>query len=38
MNIFGNGYTPNWWDVFMIKKVKNTVLWTYIISLSKRVA
>ena len=30
MNIFANGYTPNWWDVFMIKKAKNTVIWTYI--------
>ena len=27
-NIFGKGYAPNW---FVIKKVKNTVLWTYII-------
>ena len=31
-NIFGKGYTPNWSeDVFVIKKVKNTVPWTYII-------
>ena len=27
------GYAPNWSEeVFVIKKVKNTVLWTYIIS------
>ena len=27
------GYTPNWSEeVFVIKKVKNTVPWTYIIS------
>ena len=32
-NIFAKGYTPNWFeDVFVIKKVKNTVSWTYIIS------
>ena len=31
-NIFGKAYTPNWSeDVFVIKKVKNTVPWTYII-------
>ena len=35
-NIFANGYTPNWFEeVFVIKKVKNTVLWTYIISVVK---
>ena len=28
-NIFAKGYTPNWSEeVFVIKKVKNTVLWT----------
>ena len=28
-NIFANGYTPNWSEeVFVIKKVKNTVPWT----------
>ena len=28
-NIFAKGYTPNWSEeVFMIKKVKNTVSWT----------
>ena len=32
-NIFGKGYVPNWSvEVFVIKKVKNTVLWTYFIS------
>ena len=31
--IFAKGYTPNWFDeVFVIKKVKNTVLWTYVIN------
>ena len=31
-NIFAKGYTPNWFEeVFVIKKVKNTVPWTYII-------
>ena len=32
-NIFAKGYVPNWSEeVFVIKKVKNTVLWTYVIS------
>ena len=32
-NIFAKGYNPNMSkDVFMIKKNKNTVLWTYVIS------
>ena len=32
-NIFAKGYTPNWTEeVFVIKKVKNTVPWTYIIN------
>ena len=32
-NIFAKGYTPNWSEeVFMIKKVKNTVPWTSVIS------
>ena len=32
-NIFGKGYTPDWSEeVFVIKKVKNTVPWTYIIN------
>ena len=31
-NIFAKGYTPNWCEeVFVIKKVKNTVPWTYVI-------
>ena len=32
-NIFAEGYVPNWpEEVFVIKKVKNTVPWTYVIS------
>ena len=32
-NIFAKGYVPNWSeDVFVVKKVKNTVPWTYVIS------
>ena len=32
-NIFAKGYMPNWFEeVFAIKKVKNTVPWTYIIN------
>ena len=31
--IFAEGYVSNWSeDVFVIKKVKNTVLWTYVFS------
>ena len=31
-NIFAKGYMPNWSEeVFIIKKVKNTVPWTYVI-------
>ena len=31
--IFAKGYVPNWSEeVFVIKKVKNTVPWTYVIS------
>ena len=31
-NIYAKGYTPNWSvEVFVIKKVKNTVPWTYAI-------
>ena len=31
-NIFAKGFVPNWFEeVFVIKKVKNTVLWTYVI-------
>ena len=32
-NVFAKGYTPNWSkEVFVIKKVKNTVPWTYVIN------
>ena len=32
-NIFAKGYTTNWSEeVFVIKKVKNTVPWTYVIN------
>ena len=32
-NIFAEGYTPNWFEeVFVIKEVKNTVPWTYVIN------
>ena len=32
-NIFAKGYVPNWSeDIFLIKKVKNIVPWTYVIS------
>ena len=32
-NIFAKGYTPNWSEeVFVIKKVKNTVPWTDVIN------
>ena len=31
-NIFAKGYTPNWSEeTFVIKKIKNTALWTYVI-------
>ena len=31
-NIFAKGYTPNWSEeVFVIKKIKNTVPWIYVI-------
>ena len=33
MRIFSKGYVPNWSEeVFLIKKVKNAVSWTYVIS------
>ena len=33
-NIFAKGYTPNWSEeVFVIKKVKNRVPWTYVINI-----
>ena len=32
-NIFAKDYTPNWFEeVFVIKKIKNTVPWTYVIN------
>ena len=32
-NIFAKCYTPNWSkEVFEIKKIKNTVPWTYVIN------
>ena len=32
-DIFAKGYTPNWSEeFFVIKKVKNTVPWTYVIN------
>ena len=32
-NIFAKGYTPNWSEkTFVIKKIKNTLPWTYVIN------
>ena len=32
-NIFAKGYLPNWSEeIFIIKKIKNTVPWTYVIN------
>ena len=32
-NIFAKGYTPNWSEeTFIVKKIKNAVPWTYVIS------
>ena len=32
-NIFAKGYMPNWSEeIFVIKKIKNTVPWTYVIN------
>ena len=32
-NIFAKGYTPNWSEeIFVIKGIKNTVPWTYVIN------
>ena len=32
-NIFAKSYTPNWSEeVFVIKKIKNTVPWAYVIN------
>ena len=36
-NIFAKGYSPNWSEeVFVIKKIKGTVPWTYVISESNK--
>ena len=32
-NIFAKGNTPNWSEeIFVVKKIKNTMPWTYLIS------
>ena len=31
-SIFAKGYAPNWSEVFLVSKIKNTVLWTYVVS------
>ena len=32
-NIFAKGYTPNWSEeVFAVSKIKNRVLWTYVMN------
>ena len=32
-NVFSKSYTPNWREeIFVVKKVKNTVPWTYLIN------
>ena len=32
-NIFAKGYAPNWsQEIFVIKQIKNTVPWTYVIN------
>ena len=31
-NIIAKGYTQNWFKAFVVSKIKNTVLWTYVIS------
>ena len=32
-NVFAKGYTPNWnEEIFIVKKIKNTIPWTYVIS------
>ena len=36
-NIFAKGYTPNWSEeIFDIKEIKNTVPWTYMILMVKK--
>ena len=35
-NIFGKSYFPNWSEeYFVVKKVKNTMPWTYVINILK---
>ena len=35
--LFAKGYTPNWSEeIFVIRKIKNTVAWTYVINDLKR--
>ena len=32
-NVFAKGYTPNWSEeIFIVKKIKNTVPWVYVIN------
>ena len=32
-NVFVKGYVPNWFEeLFVIKKIRNNVTWTYVIS------
>ena len=32
-NVFSKGYVPNWSEeIFVVKKTKNTIPWTYVIS------
>ena len=31
-NIFAKGYTPNWSEKSVVSNIKNTVLWTYVVS------
>ena len=37
-NIFAKGYMPNWLEeIIIIKKIKNTVPWTYVLNYLKMV-
>ena len=31
-NIFAKGYVPNWSEVFVVNKIRDTVPWTYLIN------
>ena len=31
-NIFDKGYILNWSEVFVVSKIKNAVLWTYVVN------